>query len=96
MGMDDVNDTDKRNTRDHGLSWNLTEKDVNHVILTIVMMLQANDIIMKEDLTLKNVYVVCVRTLSDAILDKKTFELGKHLIIKYLISQEMLMVVLRI
>ena len=59
-------------------------------------MLQANDTIMKEDSTLENVYVVCVRTLSDAILDKKTFELGTYLFIKYVIDQEMLMVVLSI
>ena len=83
MGFDDVNDTDESETADHGLSWKLTEKDVNHVIPTLQMMLRANETIMKEESTPKNVYGVCMRSLSDAILDEKTIEIGKYLIIKY-------------
>ena len=83
MGFDDVNDTDERATADHGLSWKLTEKDANHVIPTLQMILRANETIMKKESTPKNVYGVCMRTLSDAILDEKTFEIGKYLIIKY-------------
>lgn len=81
--MDDANDTDEKGTTEHGLSWKLTEKDVNHVIPTLQMMLRVNDTITKEDSTPKNVYGVCVRTLSDAILDEKTFEVGKYLIMKH-------------
>ena len=53
--MDDANDTDEKGTTEHGLSWKLTEKDVNHVIPTLQMMLRVNDTITKEDSTPKNV-----------------------------------------
>ena len=86
---DDVNDTEENN-REQGLTWKVTEKDVSHVIPTLQMMLRANDAITKEDSTPKNVYGVSVRALSDAILDEKTFEVGKYLITKYVCRSALL------
>lgn len=88
--VDKEENTEKDETSDPGLSWKVTEKDVNHVIPTLQMMLRANETILKDDLIPKNVYGADIRTLSDAILDEKTFEVGRYLIIKYVCKSGLL------
>lgn len=80
---DDTEETRVKYSEDTGICWKLSDKDISHIIPTLQMILRTNDKIMEEDRIPKNVYGACIRPLSDAILDEKTFEIGKFLIVKY-------------
>lgn len=66
-----------------GISWDISSKDLDYIIPVVGLIMRRNALNIEPDATPKNVYASKNTMLSDIVLDRNTWDVGKFLIRHY-------------